>query len=286
MSKPKPDAPRNARIYLRVSSQRQAEHGLTISRDGEDPGIQEELCRKLIAERGWNCAGVYSDPGITGRRSGIIRRIGLAKCIEDTCKDSGVIVFYDITRLGRNAGFLITLRERLQDAKAELISHTYREFFDTTSAYGVFVYGLLALVAQLESDMRSETSKVVHQKWRSLYGKSPTGAAPYGYKRVDNREVPCPIEQSIIREFRKARNKHHPGGDRALLSPTRKKKIAAELNANGILTIETLRNRAKNPPGPDVEWDQEQVRKMDRNLKDRKRARERKGKGSREEVAA
>lgn len=145
--------PLKAHILLRVSSPEQFRKGVSASHD-DDPGFQEQRCRDLCQYRGFEVAGVYQDAGVTGRRRGLSKRDDMHRSIEAACRDKGVMVFFDLSRLARSASFLLTLADRLEDAGAHLAS--VLQDFSTTTAHGKFFYGICALIAQLDSDSKSE----------------------------------------------------------------------------------------------------------------------------------
>jgi hypothetical protein len=53
-------SPMRAIIYVRCSTDEQAANGKTLE-------MQEERCRAFVVSKGWECAGVYSDPGYSAK---------------------------------------------------------------------------------------------------------------------------------------------------------------------------------------------------------------------------
>jgi site-specific DNA recombinase len=225
-----PDITLRAHVCIRVSTSGQEEHGISLSREGEDPGFQEERCRELCQFNRWTVAEVYSDGGVSGRRSSLKKRDEMRRCIDNACRDKGVVVIYDLSRLGRSAGFLLNTADQLADAGAHLAAVVQK--FDTTSAMGKFFYGICALFAELESNKHGERMRDVHAHLKARYKFNTLGEVPYGYSRAKRSRIVVEVaeEQAVIQKAFELRARKTRLGKLWPLPD-----VAAELNALGYL---------------------------------------------------
>ena len=78
--------------YVRVSTDAQAADGVSLA-------AQRARIRAWAASRGCKLVAIHADEGISGKRAD--NRPGLQAALEDACRAKGVLVAYDLTRLGR-----------------------------------------------------------------------------------------------------------------------------------------------------------------------------------------
>lgn len=96
---------------------------------------------------------IFLDEGVSGTKR---TRPGLDACLA-ALQPGDVLVVYRIDRLGRLAGFLLTV---LDDLQARGIGfRSLSEGIDTTTAMGRMVFGILAAVAQGEREVTVERIK-------------------------------------------------------------------------------------------------------------------------------
>ena len=112
--------------------------------------MQRERCTAQIVAKGWQYAGEYADPGISGTK-GADERPGLAALLSDARagKVDAVIVLA-LDRLGRKTSLVLDLVETLADNGAPLVS--CKESLDTSTPQGQFVLTMFAAMARLERD--------------------------------------------------------------------------------------------------------------------------------------
>jgi DNA invertase Pin-like site-specific DNA recombinase len=137
-------------IYTRVSTEEQAASGLGLE-------AQESSCRRHCELRGLEVVAVFSDPGVSGRidpmkRKGFLAAQTLLESILD-----GVLVVASVSRLTRRQGALWRLIDDAGEVRLRLQSAT--ESFDTSTAMGRAMVGMLGVWAQLEADMISDRTK-------------------------------------------------------------------------------------------------------------------------------
>ncbi len=130
-------------IYLRVSTDDQAEHGIGLD-------VQLQQCKAMATVKGGEVVGIYEDAGISGTK-GESKRPELARLMADIRAGKlDIVIFAALDRLGRNTRIILDLVERMTDAGVEIVS--CREALDTTTPTGKFVLTMFAALAQLDRD--------------------------------------------------------------------------------------------------------------------------------------
>lgn len=237
---------KRAFIYCRVSTPRQAEKGMSISVN-ENAGIQETECRNYAERHQMKVAGVYCDAGITGRSTGLRRRLGLMRCLRDVTRAKGTLVVYSLSRFGRSAKDILNIAGDLRDAGVTLVS-VKEEGFDTSSPYGRMLFTIFAAFAELESEVLGERMRDVHAHKRRKNGRAMNSQPPPGWRVSESGEYEKdPEEQEIVGLVRSIRWQNrfckHPSD-----------RTARELKRRGVKTIRTLRNERRGLVRPPVEW--------------------------------
>lgn len=175
---------RKAAIYIRISVDREQETSTST---------QQERCREYAERHGWNVVGVYEDKGKSAYSGG--RRPQLEKLLGDI--DSGVVdtvVVWKLDRWCRSLQEFVRLRDRLEKAGCHWVSVT--DNFDTSTAMGKAMLGVVVVFAELESAIKSERINEWHRK-RTASGSPPAGPPPFGY---DEEWKPIPQEAELIRK--------------------------------------------------------------------------------------
>ena len=131
---------RRAALYIRVSTQEQAQEGYSV-------GEQKERLIAYCKAQDWIIADIYVDGGYTGSN---LKRPGIQQLITDTDKFDLVLV-YKLDRLSRSQrDTLYLIEEVFLPNNVDFIS--MQESFDTSSPFGKAMIGLLAVFAQLERE--------------------------------------------------------------------------------------------------------------------------------------
>lgn len=181
-----------AALYVRVSTEEQAEHGFSID-------VQKERLIAFSKSQGWDDYKLYIDDGYTGTK---IERPALKKMIRhiEEGKIHTVVVF-KLDRLSRRQKDVLQLLEDVFE-KNNVKFRSSTEPFDTSTPFGKAMLGVLAVFAQLDRDMIIERTtsgrrqKVSQGQW---YG----GRVPFGYKW--NKEAKTleivPEDARIIKEI-------------------------------------------------------------------------------------
>lgn len=136
----------NVALYVRVSTQEQAKGGHSIPE-------QQERLSKYASAMGWTVYDTYTDAGFSGTST---NRPALSKLIDDV--EAGLIdkvIVYKLDRLSRSQKDTLYLIEDVFLAhQCDFIS--INENFDTSTAFGKAMIGILAVFAQLEREQIRE----------------------------------------------------------------------------------------------------------------------------------
>lgn len=162
-------------LYPRVSTQEQAKDGYSIDE-------QIERLKKYCDAMGWKQYKLYTDAGYSG---GNMKRPALQEMIKDV-KNGKIskVVVYKLDRLSRSQKDTLELIEDVFMANnVDFISMS--ENFDTSSAFGRAMVGILAVFAQLEREQIKERMSM-GKEGRAKEGKWHGGGwTPVGYDYIN-----------------------------------------------------------------------------------------------------
>lgn len=165
-------------LYPRVSSHEQVE-GYSI---GEQIERLTDYCKAMK----WEVYKIYTDPGYSG---GDTNRPGLQAMLQDI-KDGKVdkVVVYKLDRLSRSQkDTMMLIEDEFLAYGVDFVSMS--ENFDTGSAFGRAMIGILAVFAQLERENIKERT-MIGKEARAKEGKWHGGATePIGYDYDVNTEL-------------------------------------------------------------------------------------------------
>lgn len=178
-------------IYDRVSTDLQAEHGLSLD-------TQRELLTEYAVSHGYEIVDYYADEGLTARKK-LHNRKDFQRLLSDVKKDKIDLIL--VTKLDR---WFRNVRD-YHNTQAILEQHhcnwkTILEDYDTSTADGQLKINIMLAVAQNESDRTSERIKVVFEHKRRN-GEHITGKPPFGYMIVDKKLQKNPEESEIVDAF-------------------------------------------------------------------------------------
>lgn len=157
-------------LYLRVSSEEQAREGFSIA-------AQHRALRAFCTSQGWAVAASFADEGYSGKD---LRRPALTRLIAGARGGRfDVVLIWRLDRLSRRQSHTLRLIEDIL-APAGVGLRSATEAFDTTTAAGKAMVGMLAVFAQLERESIIERTKLGLRE-RTRQGKW-AGAAPWGYR--------------------------------------------------------------------------------------------------------
>lgn len=182
---------KRAAIYIRVSTQEQAQEGYSI-------GEQKERLIAYCKAHDWIVVNVYVDGGYSGSN---LNRPGIQKLTTETGKFDIVLV-YKLDRLSRSQrDTLYLIEEIFLPNKVDFVS--MQENFDTSSPLGKAMIGLLAVFAQLEREQikeRTRMGKMARAKAGLHHG---SGYIPIGYNYQDGKLVINVYEAEQVKKIYK-----------------------------------------------------------------------------------
>jgi len=178
-------------IYIRVSTQEQAEEGYSIQ-------AQKERLINYCKAKDWNIVDIYVDGGYSGSN---LDRPGIQKLIEDV--ETGkmdIVLVYKLDRLSRSQKDTLYLIEDVF-LKNEVDFVSMNESFDTATPFGRAMIGILSVFAQLERETIKERS-LMGRKERAKEGLFHGGKfAPIGYDYIDGKLIVNEYEAMQVREI-------------------------------------------------------------------------------------
>ena len=230
------ESPRRAVAYLRVSTQGQAEHGMSLQ-------VQRERIADYACSKGWTLLDVVEEAasgGVRGDKTLSYEHrpelLGLMERAERGELD--VLLVAKLDRLSRDYATLTVLERRLQRHGVDVVSAAEE---NGDGPIAEFIRGQLALVAELERAMILERVSAGKAKKKQL-GRHVHGRVPYGYQSERGILRPNPELTPIVRRiFNEARDGSSAG------------RIARGLNAEQIAS----------PHG--VMWSAKAIRRILRN---------------------
>ncbi len=173
------DTPFRTALYIRVSTDEQALHGLSLE---AQQAALEEWARKNECK----IVGTYIDSGKTARKS-IKSRTELQRLLTDVEADKiDLIIFTKLDRWFRNIKDYYKVQEILESHGTNW--KTIFENYDTTTANGRLHINIMLSIAQDEADRTSERIKAVFAN-KIAKGEGTCPNLPIGYKLVNSRIV-------------------------------------------------------------------------------------------------
>lgn len=180
-----------ADLYIRVSTTEQAEEGYSV-------GEQEAKLRAYCEAYGYKINKVCIDPGFSGAT---INRPALKELIADIKgRRCGRVLVWKLDRLSRSQkDTLILLEDVFMANGCDFVS--LMESFDTSTAFGRCVIGILAAFAQMEREnikVRTMMGRIAKIKKGYFSGSHcPVG---YKFKEGTNELLVDPFYSSIVKE--------------------------------------------------------------------------------------
>jgi DNA invertase Pin-like site-specific DNA recombinase len=200
-------------VYLRVSTDKQAEDGLGL-----------DVQRKAVAA--WARAGDheivawYEDAGVSGS-NGLDTRPGLAAAFRALeAGHAGLLLVYRLDRLSRKLGSQITWIERLEARGCHVVSVTEPDVGQDEMRNLVrHILGAIAEYERATIVRRMQDGRAL----KAERGGYAYGSPPYGWTSVAGELVPADAEQQVITRMAALRD----GG-------ASYRDVAAALNAQGL----------------------------------------------------
>lgn len=179
-----------AALYTRVSSQEQAQHGVSLNEQKE----RLEMWAKL---EGWEVAGLYSDEGYSG---GTDNRPDLQRLMADAkAKNFDVVAVTKIDRLFRNTRLLLNYIHDLESFGITFVAQA--EGIDTSKpGMGKIILSMLGSVAEWERGRIGDRVKDFRRHLTNK-GQWSSGRTPFGcrFNKQTKELVIDPLEAEAIR---------------------------------------------------------------------------------------
>jgi len=176
--------------YVRVSSEEQAQRGLSLE-------AQREAIEGYAKLKGLDLVAMIEDAGVSGGKS-LAQRDGGAKLLEILRKgEAQAVIAVKLDRLFRSSVDALTTLEAWQ--KKGIAVHIVDLGgmpFDSASAVGKFLLSVLVATSEMERNLIRERTKAVLD-FKKANGE-PYNHEPLGFRREGNRLLPDPFEQKVI----------------------------------------------------------------------------------------
>ena len=163
-------------IYVRVSTERQAEEGYSLDDQARRLGYYCE-------SQGWNVdtKRVYVDAGVSGKSTHREQFQAMMQAAQ--AGEIHRIVAMKLDRIARNVRDFLSIVEELKTAGCDLV--LIKESFDTSTPHGKFALTMFAAMAELEA--ATITERVMSGKAQKAQEGGYNGArCPLGYKYEQN----------------------------------------------------------------------------------------------------
>lgn len=185
------EKPKRAALYIRVSTDEQVRHGLSLA-------DQRTSLEEYAALHDFDIVGVYEDAGISARKP-YKKRPSLLRLLDD-CKEGkiDIILFIKLDRWFRNVGNYYAVQDLLDTY--HVAWRATQEDYETVTASGRLKVNIMLSVAQDEADRASERIKFVFDGKRARR-EALTGNTPTGYKLEGKRLVKDPATEEAVYAF-------------------------------------------------------------------------------------
>ena len=180
---------KRAALYIRVSTDEQARHGLSL-------GEQRADLTNFAKVKGYAVYDLYADEGNTARKA-ISKRKELQRLLTDVrAGHIDIIVFKCLDRWFRNIRDYYAVQSILDEHHVEW--ECSQEDYKTTTTNGRLMLNLKLSIAQNESDQTSDRLRYINDG-KMKRRECLTGKHPYGYKIEDKHLVIVPEEAAAVR---------------------------------------------------------------------------------------
>lgn len=182
-------------IYLRVSTDEQADHGHGLD-------VQKEMLIKYCKDSNYllDEKHIYCDGGYSGSLQ-ISKRPAMKKLFEDASLGQfDIVLVYRLDRFFRNIGHVINAVEKLKENKIAFRSAT--ETFETETLNGELMFHLIASFAHHERKLIAHRMSSGRLR-AAQQGQWVTGVPPYGYEvdKETKKLIIVPEEAEVVRKF-------------------------------------------------------------------------------------
>lgn len=187
--------------YIRQSKKREDD-------SKSSPEAQRTKCEALITAKGWDITGHFADVGKSGWDPNVTRPEFEELMAAVRAGHVDAVVVFSLSRLTRQGALeAMIINEELAKHGVLLVS-VEEPYLDTSTPMGVAIFGLIAALAQQESDMKSAYITATKETLRAA-GSHVSGIAPYGFQSTREqrgeltvvRLIPDPAEAPNVRDM-------------------------------------------------------------------------------------
>ena len=180
---------KRAALYIRVSTDEQARHGLSL-------GEQRADLERYANAHHYTVVGIYADEGSTARKA-LSRRKELQRLLDDVRDDKiDIILFKCLDRWFRNIRDYYKVQDILDAHHVDW--ECTQEKYNTTTTNGRLMLNIKLSVAQNESDQTSDRIKYVNEG-KMKRKEALSGSKIYGYDIRGKHYAVNPAEAKVVR---------------------------------------------------------------------------------------
>ena len=166
-----------AAIYVRVSTQEQAQQGFSLD-------AQQEALENYAKALGYEIFKIYRDEGKSAKD--IQHRPEMVQMLKDAeAKKFSAIFIYKLDRFSRSLKDLILTIDKLKEIGIDFVS--LQDKIETTSASGKLMFHIISAFAEFERNIIGDRTKFGMER-KAKEGGFIT-KAPKGYKLIDKKLV-------------------------------------------------------------------------------------------------
>jgi len=176
-----------AAIYVRVSTQEQAQQGFSLA-------AQQEALENYAKALGYEIFKIYRDEGKSAKD---LKRPEMTQMLQDAEDHKFQAIFiYKLDRFSRSLKDLILTIDKLKELGIDFVS--LQDKIETTSASGKLMFHVISAFAEFERNIIGDRTKFGMER-KAKEGGFIT-KAPRGYKLVDKQLIPSE-EANQIKEI-------------------------------------------------------------------------------------
>ena len=177
-----------AAIYVRVSTQDQAQHGFSLD-------AQQDSLQNYAKALGYEIFKIYRDEGKSAKDLKRPEMINLLRDAED--KKFSAIFIYKLDRFSRSLKDLILTIDKLKEWNIDFVS--LQDKIETASASGKLMFHIISAFAEFERNIIGDRTKFGMER-KAKEGGFIT-KAPRGYKLLNKQLIPDENSEEIKRIF-------------------------------------------------------------------------------------
>ncbi len=177
-----------AAIYIRVSTQDQAQHGFSLD-------AQQDALQNYAKALGYEIFKIYKDEGKSAKDLNRPEMINLLRDAES--RKFQAIFIYKLDRFSRSLKDLILTIDKLKDWGIDFVS--LQDKIETASASGKLMFQIIGAFAEFERNIIGDRTKFGMER-KAREGGFIT-KAPKGYKLLNKQLITHPEESAKVKDI-------------------------------------------------------------------------------------